>query len=98
MCMNVLMVIDRITTKLNTVCDRIRACVDYDNARRQGNYGLGLVDALIMMDWDNGSDDDLTQLAFWYRSQIYEAMIFAAMETKQDCSVILKLMEKRDEE
>lgn len=53
------------------------------------------MDALIMMDWDNGSDDDLTQLAFWYRSQIYEAMIFAAMETKQDCSVILKLMEKR---
>lgn len=96
--MNILMAIDRITTKINTMCERIKSCVDYENAKRISNYALGLADALILMDWDNGDDDELTQLADFYRHHIYEAMIFTAMETKQDCSVILKLMEKRDEE
>ena len=93
--MNQMLLIAEIIRKIDYMIENIKDDPDYNEARQRSNYCRGMIDTVIMMDYQC-KGDELTDLAENLQARVCEALISAAMESKQDCSVILRLMEKRD--
>lgn len=84
-----------IVRRIEIMCGFIREETDYTQARQYANYCRGMIDALVIADYQEPGDD-ITALAESLHARTCEALISAAMETKQDCKTILDLMVKRD--
>lgn len=90
-----MLLVAEIIRKIDYMIDNIKDEPDYNKARQRANYCRGMIDTIIMMDYQC-KGDELTELAENLQARVCEALISTAMESKQDCSVILRLMEKRD--
>lgn len=93
--MNTMLLVAEIIRKIDYMIENIKDESDYNEARQRANYCSGMIDTIIMMNYQC-KGDELTELADNLHARVCEALISAAMKSKQDCSVILWLMEKRD--
>lgn len=91
------------TKQMITTIDQIEKAETYDEAKRIGNYAMGLVDDMVVFTntmvcvENNVFTQEMSDIEDYWRADIYQAVGNVAIRTKQPTDEIVSQFKRRDE-